>query len=111
MIHLAQIPDPSLIKDVGVVEYLFIVVVLSGVATIAWFLRDMSASMKKLASNQEPTLVLLTKVVEKLDHLDGKVDEAIELAREHVQYGRQWANSEAIGRVIKDPGSQGERRG
>lgn len=97
-----QLPDPSLAKELGVVGYLLMVVVISGAATIAWFLRRMAHAMDKMATNQEPASALLAQISERMQHLGDKIDKSIDLAEENAKAARLWMASEWPGRTGRE---------
>lgn len=100
-----MIPDPSLVKDVGVVGWLLMVIVLSGVGTVGWFLKRMAESMDRMARAQEAAPSILGEIRALLgarfDHVDSELRKAVTLAEEHVAIGRLWKQTEAPHRRVR----------
>lgn len=103
-----QIPGPDLVRDIGVASWLLIVVTLSGVTTIGFFLRRITQAMDRMATAQEATPALVgelrTLFVERMNRLEQTVTRAAVLAEEHVRIARMWERTEAPGRHVRtDP--------
>lgn len=106
-----QFPDPALARELGVVPWLLMVVVLFGVGMVGFFLRRMTAAMDRMAAAQEATPALVGKLetlfIERMERMEGKVDRAVELADEHVRIAHMWEQTEAPGRQIRQEGHGG----
>lgn len=102
---MTQLPDPELIKDVGVTAWLLVVIVTSGVATVAFFLRRITQAMDRMAVAHEAMPAHLAKLetlmIERLDRVEQKLDKSVELGAEQVRIGRMWERTEAPGRSIR----------
>lgn len=104
------IPDPDLAREIGVVSWALMVVILFGVASMAFFLRRITQAMDRMADAQEATpgivAELKTTVVERMDRMEQKLDQAVTLAGEHVRIARMWERTEAPGRRVREDGER-----
>ena len=95
----------DLAKDVGVVAWLLMVVTVSGVGTIGFFLRRITQAMDRMAAAHEslPAIVaeLRTLLIERLDRIEPKIDQAVGMASEHTRIARLWERTEAPGRQVR----------
>lgn len=94
----SPIPNPELISEIGVVGYLLVVLIVTGMGVNIWFLRRMVQAMDRMAEAEEECVPVMSAITVKLDALDSKVDHAIALAEEHVAIARLWKATEAPGR-------------
>lgn len=100
-----QIPDPDLVNDVGVIAWLLMAMVSSGIITIGFFLNRITKAMDRMAVAQESTPAIITElktiIVERLDKIQDDLSENVELAQEHVRIGQLWEKTELAGRVVR----------
>lgn len=100
-----QVPDPSLVQEIGVVSWMLVAITMSGATTIAFFLHRITKAMDRMAAAQEATPALVAKLetllAERFERIEQKIDKAVDLASEHVRIGRKWEDSEAPGRIIR----------
>lgn len=102
---MEQFPSPDLVKDVGVVAWLLMAVVISGIVTIGFFLRRITQAMDRMAAAQEATPALVSRLetlfTERMTQQGLKLDNVLVLAEEHVRIARMWERTEAPGRQVK----------
>jgi formate-dependent phosphoribosylglycinamide formyltransferase (GAR transformylase) len=100
-----QVPSPELAKEIGVVGYLLIVLVLGGLGLFGYFLRRMASGLDVIAAAQVAGVPLLSEMKTLLEtgvrDLNMKLDRIEGLSQEHVRIARKWEDSEALGRVLK----------
>lgn len=103
-----QIPDAALARELGVEAWALMVFVISGVGTVAFFLRRMVQMMDRMAVAQEAApgvfAELKTLLVERLERIEEKLDLAVQHSAEHVRIAKLWEKTEAPGRSVRREG-------
>lgn len=80
-----QAPDPGLIKELGLTGYLLLLMVVSGIAALGWFLRRMADAADSMASRLDAAVqqlpALRVMLSERLERLEQKLDWFVALNR------------------------------